>query len=155
MKTLSFITGLCLTTALVVSGAAADTVRVITKENAVREDCRFFAPVKVMVRYGETLQTTSQQGDWYRVQVRGVSGCIHKTAISDRAASISGPMGSARGASRDEAALAGKGFDQQTESAYRSRNAALNYAGVDWVERITIPAERVQNFVTWGGLRQP
>lgn len=154
MKALPLI-ALCCLTVVLASGAAAETVRVITKENAVREECRFFAPVKVLVRYGDTLETTGQQGDWFRVQTRGISGCIHKTAIAARAGSISGPMGSARGASRDETALAGKGFDQQTETAYRQRNASLNYAAVDWVERISIPSERVQNFVVWGGLRQP
>lgn len=154
MRAFSLITGFCLA-ALFVSGAAAETVRVITKENAVREECRFFAPIKMTVRYGDMLETTGQQGDWFRVQARGVSGCIHKTAVSARGGSISGPMGSSRGASHDETALAGKGFDQQTENAYRQQNATLNYAGVDWVERISIPSDRVQNFVIWGGLRQP
>lgn len=154
MKNFHFIAMFCLT-ALLASSAAAETVRVITKENAVREECRFFAPVKMTVRYGDTLDTTGQQGDWFRVQARGISGCIHKTAISARAGSISGSMGSARGASQDETALAGKGFDPQTEAAYRQKNANLNYSAVDWVEKISIPTERMQNFVTWGGLRQP
>lgn len=146
---------LCCLTVLLASDAAAETVRVITKENAVREECRFFAPIKTIVRYGDTLETTGQQGDWFRVQTRGISGCIHKTAITERAGSITGTLGSARGASRDETALAGKGFDQKTEAAFRQKNASLNYAAVDWVEKIAIPGDRVQNFVIWGGLRQP
>jgi hypothetical protein len=71
MKTRSFIMGLCLATALVVSGVLPQTPCGHYQENAVREDCRFFAPVKLMGALGETLQTTGQQGDWYSVQVRG------------------------------------------------------------------------------------
>jgi hypothetical protein len=156
MKMLYILIWLCFVTAASFSDVMADSVRVITKENAVREDCRFFAPIKLKVCYGDIMQALEKQGDWYRVQIRGVIGCIHQSAVSGRVTSISAPAGSSRGASHDETTLAGKGFDQQIENAYRRRNSSsMNYQTVDWVERITIPSDRIQNFIIWGGLRRP
>ncbi len=137
------------------SAAAAETVYVVTKEDSVREDCRFFSPIKVKVRYGEALETSSQEGDWFRVSVRGVQGCIHRMAIQTQGPRLSGSSGSLRGTSRDEVALAGKGFNPETEAALRSKGGGYHYAAVDWIERIEIPPDRVQRFVVDGGLRRP
>ena len=45
----------------------ADTAIIITQENAIREDCKFFAPVKANVRYGDVIEVISQDGEWVRV----------------------------------------------------------------------------------------
>ncbi len=149
-----FMIALC-TTLLMASAASAATVYIVTKEDSVREDCRFFSPVKLKVRYGEALETVSQEGDWFRVSARGVAGCVHRMAIQTRNPQLSGAFGGSRGASRDEVALAGKGFNPETEAALRGKGGGYHYAAVDWIERIEVPAARVQRFVVDGGLRQP
>jgi hypothetical protein len=89
------------------------------------------------------------------VSVRGVQGCIHRMAIQTQRPQLSGSSGSSRGTSRDEVALAGKGFNPETEAALRSKGGGYHYAAVDWIERVEIPPDRVQRFVVDGGLRQP
>ena len=59
----------------------AETATVVTKENAIREDCKFYSPVKVNVSFKYEMEVISQQRDWYRVRFRGVEGCIHKSAL--------------------------------------------------------------------------
>ena len=140
---------------LMASVAAAATVYVVTKEDSVREDCRFFSPIKLKVSYGEALEISLQEGDWFRVSARGVQGCIHRMAIQTRRPQVSGSPGSSRGTSRDEVALAGKGFNPETEAALRNKGGGYHYAAVDWIERVEIPTDRVPRFVVDGGLRQP
>lgn len=41
----------------------AETVTVITKQNAIRTSCQFFAPVKATVQYNDPLEVISKQGD--------------------------------------------------------------------------------------------
>lgn len=93
-----------------------ETVTVVTKENAIRESCRFFSPVKATVHYGDTLEVVSQEGDWFRVKFRSTQGCIHKSTISKKSFSLSelNVTGSQKQSpSGQEVALAGKGFNPQ------------------------------------------
>src|SRR5919109_3748015 len=133
MKTRLFITLLFMAVSSVSLGA--ETATVITKENAIRETCRFFAPVKATVHYGDALEVVSQEGDWFQVNFRGVQGCIHKSAISKKSFSLSKITGSQKqSTSGQEVALAGKGFNPQVESAYRSQNPQLKFGEVNSIE---------------------
>lgn len=139
---------LCLT-------AAAETVQVTTRENALRKECRFFAPVKLKVTLGERLTVKGRKGDWYLVSARGVNGCIHKSAVETRSFASAGRGAASGGASADEVSLAGKGFNPQVEADYRKTNRELNYAAVDEIVRITVREDELESFVLKGGLIQP
>jgi hypothetical protein len=135
---------------------SAETVTVITKQNAIRTSCKFFAPVKASVNYNDVLDVVSKEGDWFQVSFRGVQGCIHKSAVQKKSFSLSKLTGSkAKGASGDEVALAGKGFNPQVEAAYKSRNPELNFAAVDRVERYKIPDSEFMQFIQKGNLTVP
>lgn len=135
---------------------AAETVRVITRENAVRKQCRFFAPVAAKVRYNDPLTLLSRNGDWYTVSFRGVSGCIHKSAVTTGSYSLSGGLGGrGGGASADEVSLAGKGFNPQVEAVYKGRHPELSFRSVDDVENCQATQEAFQAFLTKGGLTTP
>jgi hypothetical protein len=136
----------------------ADQAAVITKENAVREYCRFFAPVTAPVRYNDLLDIVSPQGDWFKVKYRSIEGCIHKTAVEKRSASFSGttPPGKGAGAlSENEAALAGKGFNPQVEASYRKKYPGMRYGLVDGIEHDKVSEKEVSAFIISGGLNQP
>jgi hypothetical protein len=135
---------------------AADTARVVTRENAIRQDCRFFSPVKTKVKYGDLLVILSSPGDWRKVSFHGMTGCIHKSALTEGNVSLAGGLGGrGGGASAAEVSLAGKGFNPQVEASYKSRNLDLNYFAVDTVERYKVPDESLQAFMTKGGLTAP
>ena len=68
----------------------AETARVVTKENALRENCRFFAPVKMVLHYDDAVDLISPSGDWFRARYKGVEGCIHKSAVLKKNVSLSG-----------------------------------------------------------------
>jgi len=135
--------------------AAAETVRVTTKDNAVRSDCRFFAPVKLKVSLGDQLTVKGRKGDWFLVSAKGVNGCIHKSAVESRTFSASGRGGKGGGTSADEVSLAGKGFNPQVEAGYRKSGKNLNYAAVDEIIRYTVSEKSLEAFVLQGGLKQP
>lgn len=137
------------------ASAAAETVQVTTRENAVRSDCRFFAPVKLKVSLGDRLNVNSRKGDWLQVSSKGVNGCIHKSAVENRNFAASGRGASAGGTSSDEVSLAGKGFNPQVEASYKKSGKNLNYAAVDEIIRIQASEKSLESFVLQGGLIQP
>lgn len=148
---------MCLTLSITYQDAYSQTMRVITKENAIRDACRFFAPVKVPVKYGDALEVLSTEGDWYRVRFRGLVGCIHRGALEGKAVSTSleGLSGQRRTATEQEVALAGKGFNPEVERAFKARHPEMNFALVDTIERYRVDEKRVAEFMRLGGLREP
>ncbi len=136
--------------------ANADTLSVITKENAIREDCRFFSPIKAKVRYNDILDVTSIEGDWFRVKFKNLKGCIHKSAVEKKQFSLSGLFVSKEAsASRDEVALAGKGFNPQVENAYKKNHPEMNYHDVEIIEGYNVSEESLKKFIQNGGLNFP
>lgn len=139
-----------------VSAAAADTARVITKENAIRQDCKFFAPIKAKVRYNDLLTILAASGDWYKVSYKGVKGCIHKGALAQKSFSLAKLAGgTGGGASGDEVALAGKGFNPQVEASYKKGHPELDFKLVDEIEGYQVAPDTLQEFMQNGGLTLP
>jgi hypothetical protein len=61
----------------------------------------------------------------------------------------------AKETSRDEVALAGKGFTPEVEKAFRAKNPQMKYDLVDRIETYRVPVEDLQVFVRDGWLREP
>lgn len=134
----------------------AETLTVITKQNAIRTSCQFFAPVKAMVYYNDVLEVTSKQGDWYQVKFKGLPGCIHKSAVDKKSFTLNKFTGSqGQTAASGEVALAGKGFNPQVEAAYKKSNPGLNYTAVNRVEGYTVSDKQVLQFIQTGRLTPP
>lgn len=153
MKPLRFLPVLLMLGAGVCS---AETLSVVTKENAIRESCRFFAPVRVRVVYGDKLEVAGREGDWVRVKFRSASGCIHASALTGRTLKLTGAEGQAGGAATsDEVALAGKGFNPQVEAEYRRKHPELDFQKVNTVQGYHLSDEQVRSFIRNGGLREP
>ena len=134
---------------------AADTVRVVTRENAIRQDCRFVAPVKAKVRYGDQLAVVAKSGDWYRVTFKGAKGCIHRSAVEEKSVKLGRVSGKGGGATSDEVSLAGKGFNPQVESSYKGKHPELDFSAVDVIEQYQVPPDTLQEFLKSGGLAVP
>lgn len=133
-----------------------ETARIITKENALREQCRFFSPVKARVQYADVITVISKEGDWYRASFKGIEGCIHKNAIEEKSFTLSGISGTEkRSATNTEVALAGKGFNPQVESSYRRSHPEMNFRAVDLIEGYTVSETELLDFIIKGGLNRP
>ncbi|GAB4483200.1 MAG: SH3 domain-containing protein [Thermodesulfovibrionales bacterium] len=153
MRRFSFLTLFLMLAAGICS---ADTLSVVTKENAIRESCRFFAPVKVRVVYGDKLEVTGREGDWVRVRFKSASGCIHSAAVTGRTLKLTGSEGqTGTSATSDEVALAGKGFNPQVEAEYRRNHPELDFQKVNAVQSYRLSDEQVKSFIRNGGLREP
>lgn len=147
-----YITLLCL---MVATAVGAETRSVITRDNTIRSDCRFFAPVKSKVKYGDKLTITGKKGDWYLVSFRAAAGCIHKSALDSRSFAVTGNKSTSGGVSANEVSLAGKGFNPQTEAGYRTANRDVDFKVVDEIELLTVSDTALEVFIRQGGLVQP
>ena len=151
-KTLIILAGLC----LVASVALAATVKVITQEAVIRKDKRFFAPALVRAPFGAALQELGKEGDWFRVSYQGQEGWIHKSAIQEQKFQLSSLAGGqADEASRDEVALAGKGFNPEVEKAFRDKNPKMRYDLVNQVQSYKVDDQRLLAFLQAGRLQEP
>ncbi len=151
-KTWIILLALC----LISSVAAAATVKVITQEAMIRKDKRFFAPALVRAPFGAALQELGREGDWFRVNYQGKEGWIHKSAIQEQKFQLSSLAGGqAEEASRDEIALAGKGFNPEVEKAFRDKNPKMRYDLVNQVQAYRVEEQKLQAFIRAGNLREP
>lgn len=141
---------------LLATSAFAETVRVVTKDNVIRDECRFFSQVKARVRYDDPLQVLGKEADWYRVKFHNVKGCIHKSAVVEQEVSLAGVSGSSmQSASKEEVALAGKGFNPQVEQSFKSKHPNLDFEAVNRIEGFKVPEENLRKFIRTGGLKEP
>ncbi|HXZ34977.1 MAG TPA: SH3 domain-containing protein [Thermodesulfobacteriota bacterium] len=154
MKTKTWVILLAL--CLISSVAAAATVKVITQEAMIRTDKRFFAPALVRAPFGAALEELGREGDWFRVNYQGKEGWIHKSAVQEQKFQLSSLAGGqADEASRDEVALAGKGFNPEVEKAFRDKNPKMRYDLVNQVQAYRVEEQKLQAFIRAGNLREP
>jgi hypothetical protein len=141
---------------LISSAAAAATMKVITQDAVIRKDKRFFAPALVRAPFGATLQELGKEGDWFRVSYQGKEGWIHKSALQEQKFQLSSLAGGkAEETSRDEVALAGKGFTPEVEKAFREKNPKMRYDLVNQVQSYQVDEPKLQAFLRGGNLREP
>ena len=141
---------------LTASVALAATLKVITQEATIRKDKRFFAPVVARVAYGEEIQELERQGDWLRVRYRGKEGWIHRSAVQEQKFQLSSlATERAQETSREEVALAGKGFTPQVEKAFREKNPKMRYDLVEQVQGYKVSEPQLQAFIRVGNLKVP
>ena len=144
--------GLCFMTSV----ALAATVKVITQEAVIRKDKRFFAPAVTRVPYGSVIQESGREGDWLRVSYQGKEGWIHVSAVQEQKFQLSSLAGGkAQEASRDEVALAGKGFTPEVEKAFRDKNPKMRYDLVNQVQSYKVDEQKIQTFLQAGNLKEP
>ena len=133
----------------------AEIARVVTKENAIREDCRFYSPVIAKVTLNDELEIIKTQGDWYKVGYQGSAGCIHESAIDKKYISLSSiDETNQTSTSVYEISLAGKGF-LNVEQNYKNRNPKASFAIVKEIEDFEISDQELTLFVQNGKLRLP
>jgi hypothetical protein len=141
---------------MLASVAMAATVKVITQEAMIRKDKRFFAPAVIRVPYGEMIQELGKEGDWLRVGYQGKQGWIHISAVQEQKFRLSSLAGErAQETTREEVALAGKGFTPEVESAFRNKNPKMRYDLVDQVQSYKIAEPQLQAFIRSGNLKEP
>jgi uncharacterized protein YgiM (DUF1202 family) len=143
--------------ALVATGAwASKDMSVQVREGQLRNRASFLGTVTGAVAYGDRVTVKQTQAGWCEVATAaGASGWIHESALtSKRVIAGSGADDARIGASGEEVALAGKGFNKEVEAEYKKQNQSLDYAWVDWMLDIKVPHAELVRFLKQGDLAQ-
>ncbi|WP_407425319.1 hypothetical protein [Treponema sp.] len=129
-----------------------ENVYVSVKSSALKSGTGFFAKTIGKVEYGDKLiviEGNSKKTKVSPVNNQNVAGWIANGSLTAKKIAKSG---SSVNASSNELALAGKGFSEEAEKAFKSENKNLNYDEVDKIEKITVSEKELLNFVSEGHL---
>ncbi len=143
-----------LAVAFLAGSAWAASMNVQVREVDVKSSPNYMSGSVGKLGYGAKVETGDEDGSW--VKISSPSGWIPKTAVTKHSVDVNADAKfSGQGASRDEVALAGKGFNPQVEAQYKrdNPNLAAAYSKVDWVESQTVPLPQLNAFAAAGKLK--
>ncbi|WP_372678023.1 SH3 domain-containing protein [Desulfosarcina sp.] len=140
---------------LMISGItmAAATKSVQIREGAIRSAPSFMSKIIAKVAYGDLVEAVDNKNGWSRVRRAGVeqSGWIHDSALTHKKIVLTaGPSDVSQGATGDEIALAGKGFNEQVEREFKEKNPQLNFKLIDQMEKIVVSDSQMRQFLEAG-----
>ena len=125
------------------------TAWVSVKSTALKSSTWFFAGTKGTLDLGAQVTVLQVNGNNAEVRSDTNTALSGWTSVSNLSARRIVSSGSS--ASASEVALAGKGFNQEVEDAYKT-GGSLNYADVDRTEALRVSQEELFQFVTDGHL---
>jgi uncharacterized protein YgiM (DUF1202 family) len=143
--------GLVLTGAVPAQFARNSTAYVAVRTVQLKSSTGFFAGNRGALSYGDQVTVLQTKGKWAEVRSSArssLSGWINSSNLTTRRILATG---SATSASANEIALAGKGFNEEVENAYRA-NGGVNYADVDQTETQRVSDQELYTFLTEGHL---
>lgn len=134
---------------------AGAKVFVCVKAAELKDGEDFFSKTVGTVAYGDNL--TVIEGNQKKTKVKlisnpEISGWIPNGSITSK--KVSKSKGGMASTSSNEMVLAGKGFSEEAEKAFKSSNKELNYDAVDEVEKIAVTEEELSSFITEGHLKE-
>jgi hypothetical protein len=129
------------------------TMYIAARTIELKSDTGFFASARGTLRYGAAVTVLQIDGKWAEVRSAAAGSSVSGwTAVANLSAKRIVSSG-ATGATTSEVALAGKGFNQETERAYKAKGR-LNYADVDRTETQKVTKQDLRNFIVEGRLFQ-
>jgi hypothetical protein len=141
--------------ALVAGSAwAAKEMSVQVREGQLRNRASFLGAVTGTVAYGDRVTVKQTQAGWSEVATAaGAAGWIHESALTPKRIVMGSGTDDARiGASGEEIALAGKGFNKEVEAEYKRQNTKLDYAWVDRMLGFRVEPAQLVEFLKQGEL---
>lgn len=155
MKQNRFLPAAALALALAAAAVRAAQMSVQVQNGVLRDKASFLGKPVGNVAYGDRVDVLASQGDWRQVRAAsGAAGWIHGSALDSKRVALSAASGGdvRLAASTDEVALAGKGFSQEVETAYKKQNRSLDYAWVDRMATFKVTDAEALRFLQEGGL---
>ena len=152
MKKIAIILALCVCVAAAVAAQASrgGTMYVAARTVDLKSSTGFFASKRGSLEYGAQVTVLQINGKWAEVRSAANASLSGWTSTANLSAKRI-VAGGTTSASASEVALAGKGFNQEIENAYRS-NGSLNYADVDRTETQQVSEEELHGFLIEGHL---
>lgn len=139
---------------LAVSAAAvfAKTMSVQVREGVLRSRPSFLGSPVAALAYGDRVDALEERAGWMRVRSGSTEGWIHESALTKKKIVLRAGGAVETGASGDELALAGKGFNSDVEAQFKSEQN-LDYSWIDRMERIEFTREEMIRFLETGGVQ--
>jgi uncharacterized protein YgiM (DUF1202 family) len=135
---------------------SAATMRVQVQTGQVRSTPSFLGGVVATVGYGQSVEVVSSQGAWHQVRTaEGRGGWMHDSSLTAKRVSTQSGGSVRAGASGDEMALAGKGFNRDVEAQFKAAHVDADFAWVDRMATMKASEEEIGRFVKSGDLKQP
>jgi SH3-like domain-containing protein len=136
----------------IIGGAAAQSLRgktmyVAIKSAALKSSTGFFASTRATLKLGDSVTVLQENGKWVEVRAQSASGWIASSSLTSKRVIVSGGTSASAG----EIALAGKGFNQEVENAYK-QSGTLNYDAIDAMEAQTTSVDTLKSFLEEGRL---
>jgi uncharacterized protein YgiM (DUF1202 family) len=135
--------------------AATQMQSVQIKSGKLRSRPSFLGKVVAEVHYGDRLTSLESRSGWTQVRdANGREGWIHTSALTEKKIVLAGgDQAVDTSASSDELALAGKGFNEEVESQFKTTNPDIDYSWVDRMERIKVTPEQAVAFLNAGDVQ--
>lgn len=134
---------------------AQKTMSVQIREGQLRATPSHLGKIVARASYGDPVTVLEERGDWRKVSLEGgkYQGWIHKSALTGQKIALkAGQTNVKSSVSRDEIALAGKGFSKEVEAQYRQNNRNLDYTWINRMETFKVSPEQMQEFILEGKL---
>ncbi len=137
---------------LAATAAPPQHMSVQVRSGQVRATASFLGKVVVDLPYGTQVEIVQPSKPWMQVRTAaGQAGWMHESALTSARLQLKAGAGDAQaGTSASEVSLAAKGFTQQIEREYRSKNPTLDFAWVDRMEAFRVPASEAEAFLAAG-----
>jgi len=167
------LTVLCAIAMCGVTVQAADEMSVQVKKTQVRDKGSYLGKTLYDLHYGDRVLVLQRGAAWYKVrpvevddlklknessrEVKDLTGYLNKSALSTKRIVLKADQNAEVMASSENVILAGKGFNDDVESSYKSKhpNLAAAFAELDAIEMDSTyspTAEEVNAFRAEGGL---
>lgn len=139
-----------------VGAVQAATMRVQIQSGQVRNAPSFLGGVVATVGYGQSVEVIASQSPWQQVRTAdGRTGWMHDSALTVKRVSTQSGGAVRTGASGDEMALAGKGFNRDVEAQFKASHGDADFTWVDRMAALKASSAEIERFVKSGGLTQP
>lgn len=150
---------ICLTLlSILLLNATADAQKAMSvqvKESYLRATPSHLGKVVAKASYSDRVAVFEERGDWKKVSLANgkYQGWMHNSALTNKRIVLkAGQSNVATSVSRDEIALAGKGFSDEVEAQYRKNNKNLDYDWINRMEAFTVSPKQMEDFVSSGQL---
>lgn len=152
-KMLLLLAAVMVMTGMVCRGAQVMSVQV--RNGQLRATPSFMGSLVGSVAYGARVDILQQQGEWMKVKdAQSRMGWMHQSALTKQRIAMSAGSGTAQtGASGEELALAGKGFNSDVEAEFKSKNRNIDFTWVDKMEKMKVTPQESSAFLKEGGVR--
>jgi SH3-like domain-containing protein len=160
MKMKLIVAGFALLAVLVLplSADAQTKLSVQVKEGQIRATPSFLGKMVAKVAYGDRVDMLEDRDAWKRVSLPGgkLQGWMHTSALTTKRVVLkAGQADVQTGATRDELALAGKGFNEQVEAAFKKENKNIDYTWINRMETFLVSPDQMRSFLARGNLVPP